>query len=252
MEKRPIVHLPTTAAYDRWAPVYDHDDNPLQALDDLELSTLLPEFLALLPKSPHKRAIRLVDLGCGTGRNTLKLLSLPNTHITGLDASPNMLNIARQRCISRLDSLAGGNRVEKVDFEIFDMLAAATVPDCARYADAVLSTLVLEHIPLAVFFGTAARLLVSGGYFLVTNMHAEMGAKAQAGFVDPETVTKIRPESFVYGVEEVVSEAVRSGFRIVGGIRERAVREEDLLMLGRRAAKWVGVKCWFGLVFEKV
>ncbi|MCJ1382010.1 hypothetical protein MMC17_005122 [Xylographa soralifera] len=252
MEKRNIIHLPTTAAYDRWAPVYDHDDNPLQALDDLELSTLLPEFLALIPRSPHKPTIKIIDLGCGTGRNTLKLLSRPNTHVVGLDASPKMLDIARQRCTSRLDQLVAGDRADKVDFEVFDILATTALPECARHADAVLSTLVLEHIPLAVFFGTAAKLLVSGGYFFITNMHAEMGARSQAGFVDPETGQKVRPESFVYSIEEVLAEAAESRFRVVKGIRERAVREEDLLMLGRRAEKWVGVRCWFGAVFERM
>ncbi|MCJ1437580.1 hypothetical protein MMC27_006967 [Xylographa pallens] len=252
MAKRNIIHLPTTTAYDLWAPVYDHDANPLQAVDDLELTTLLPEFLAFIPRSPHKPIIKVIDLGCGTGRNTLKLLSLPSVHVVGLDASPKMLDIARQRCTSRLDSLSAGDHAGKIEFEIFDMLATTTLPDCAQAADAVLSTLVLEHIPLAVFFGTAAKLLMSGGYFLVTNMHAEMGARSQAGFVDPETGAKVRPQSFVYGVEEVVTEAARSGFRIVGRTRERAVREKDLLMLGRRAEKWVGVRCWFGITFERV
>ncbi|MCJ1316011.1 hypothetical protein MMC15_001331 [Xylographa vitiligo] len=252
MEERNTIHLPTTAAYDRWAPVYDHDANPLQALDDLQLSTLLPEFLDLIPRSTQKSTIKIVDLGCGTGRNTLKLLPVPNIHVVGLDASPKMLDIARQCCTLRLDSLDAGDRAEKIDFELFDMLGTVTLPDCAQHADAVLSTLVLEHIPLAVFFNTAARLLVSEGHFLVTNMHAEMGARSQAGFMDPETGVKIRPESFVYGIEEVVAEAARSGFRTVGEIRERAVEAEDLLLLGRRAEKWVGVRCWFGVVFERV
>ncbi|MCJ1293729.1 hypothetical protein MMC34_005284 [Xylographa carneopallida] len=251
MQKRSIIHLPTTAAYDRWAPVYDHDANPLQALDDLELRSLLPEFLALLPRSPPKTPIKIVDLGCGTGRNTLKLLPFPNTHIVGLDASPKMLDIARQRCAAHLDSLPATDRAATIDFELFDMRATVVVPECVQRADAVLSTLVLEHVPLAVFFGTAAGLLATGGHLLVTNMHADMGARSQAGFVDPETGDKVRPESFVYGVEEVVSEAARSGFRAVGRVRERAVRGEDVRLLGRRAEKWVRVKCWFGVVFEK-
>ncbi|MCJ1421745.1 hypothetical protein MMC32_008111 [Xylographa parallela] len=252
MAERNIIHLPTTTAYDLWAPVYDHDANPLQAVDDLELTTLLPEFLALIPRSPHEPSIKIIDLGCGTGRNTLKLLSLPSVYVVGLDASPKMLEIARQRCTSRLDSVSEGNHAENIDFEIFDMLATAGLPDAAQNADAVLSTLVLEHIPLTVFFDTARRLLLAGGYFLVTNMHAEMGARSQAGFVDPETGAKVRPESFVYGVEEVVAEAANSGFRVIGKVRERAVREEDLLTLGRRGEKWVGVRCWFGVVFERV
>ncbi|KAI4140872.1 MAG: hypothetical protein LQ340_007780, partial [Diploschistes diacapsis] len=105
------LYLPTTAAYDRWAATYDTDSNPLQALDDLQLRRLLPRFVDLVHgehKPPGSSAQptdssdhpHVIDLGCGTGRNTLALLALlgRGSRVTGLDASAKMLAIARERC----------------------------------------------------------------------------------------------------------------------------------------------------------
>jgi ubiquinone/menaquinone biosynthesis C-methylase UbiE len=89
-----VRYLDTTAAYDLWSEVYDTDGNFLQALDNLEMQTLLPRFLSHIADPPPWK---LVDMGCGTGRTTLKLLSLPGSTVIGLDASPKMLDIAKGR-----------------------------------------------------------------------------------------------------------------------------------------------------------
>ena len=83
---RKVIYLPTTTAYDRWAQVYDSDSNPLQALDDLQLSTFLPNFLIMVSEASDGRPTTIVDLGCGTARNTIKLLPVPQSKIIGLDA----------------------------------------------------------------------------------------------------------------------------------------------------------------------
>jgi len=87
---------------------------------------------------------------------------------------------------------------------------------------------------------------------VITNMHAEMGRKSQAGFMDEETGSKVQGESFVYEVEEVLEEARRWGFELVGDVGERGVGLEDLetSVVGERGKKWVGVKCWFGMVLK--
>lgn len=248
--RRKMTYMPTTAAYDRWAQVYDTDANPLQALDDHELTTLLPDFLALV--EPQKQTgLRITDLGCGTGRNTLKLLAIPDAEIAGLDASEKMLEKARSRCRICLDSLPSGTKAKSIFLEQFDMLSHDEAPQCARNATAVISTLVLEHIPLPAFFSVAQSLLIDGGHLLLTNMHAEMGSISQAGFVDPESGEKLRPVSYAHKIEDVVAEARRCGFDVVGDVKEVAIEAELVEKFGKRAQKWVGVKCWFGVVFRK-
>ncbi len=51
----------------------------------------------LIPFSADK-PLQILEVGCGTGTNTLKLLKrFPNAHITALDLSPDMLAIARKK-----------------------------------------------------------------------------------------------------------------------------------------------------------
>ena len=141
--KKPALRMPTESAYDVWAPTYDTDGNFLQAVDDAELQSLLPRFLARTlacyeagrsststststdnvertksssePAMQRKRkredhdrhsekpTLRIVDLGCGTGRNTVKMLAHPwpadlRVRIVGLDFSGEMLDVARRKC----------------------------------------------------------------------------------------------------------------------------------------------------------
>ncbi|KAL8954234.1 MAG: hypothetical protein Q9183_007251, partial [Haloplaca sp. 2 TL-2023] len=53
--------------YNQWASTYDTDGNFLQALDSMMMQHLLQDFKATLPPLSKQR---LIDLGCGTGRNT--------------------------------------------------------------------------------------------------------------------------------------------------------------------------------------
>ncbi|KAK0719492.1 putative methyltransferase [Lasiosphaeris hirsuta] len=235
-----IKYLDTATAYDLWSSVYDTDSNFLQALDSLEMISLLPR-LTFLIASP--KPWKLVDLGCGTGRNTVHLVTLPDVEVVGLDLSPKMLEVAR----GRLEAAAPGGGFS---LRVFDVSKpGGEVP---RGADAVVSTLVLEHIALGVYFEAAAGMLKDGGLLLVTNMHSEMGRISQAGFIDPHTGEKIRPKSYAHSVEEVVAEAGKNGFEVVEGFCERGITEENWQSFGPRAEKWVGVKVWYGGILRKI
>lgn len=248
--KPPIRTLDPTTAYDLWSEVYDTDGNFLQALDTIEMRSLLPTMLSRISTSCP---LKIVDLGCGTGRNITRLLDIPGSMVIGLDASPKMLKIARSRIdehmmqISRASESAQGARLE-----LYNMLSTCEVPSCALNADALISTLVLEHVPLSVFFEKASKLLKPEGLALVTNMHSDMGAVSQAGFVDPKTGQKVRTQSFAYRLDDVVAEARKRGFEVVGEILERAVDEKMSDALGVRARKWIGVTVWFGICLRKM
>lgn len=238
------------------------------------MRSLLPEFLSLveetMQKEKGKTTVRLIDLGCGTGRNTLQLLQtissrteeeeeedsvFQNAKIIGLDASTGMLDVARD-AISSFS--ATRNKSPDVTLSQFDLLEETAYNNDIEKGNGMISTLVLEHIPLNTYFSIAANLLQPGAYFLVSNMHADMGRLSQAGFVDPDTKTKIRPmRSYAHEIGDVLAEAARAGFEIVplrGGnpeVVERAVTEDILETVGQRAAKYVGVTVWFGVCFRK-
>ena len=163
-----------------------------------------------------------------------------------------MLDIARQRITA-----------QNVLFEHFDIpistdastAASITMPkNLSQGADGLISTLVLEHVPLSAFFHAAAALLRPGGVFLLTNMHSDMGGISQAGFVHPVTKIKIRPTSYAHTIPDVLNAAREAGFEVLGdeGMKEVAVTEDMVESLGPRGRKWVGVQCWFGGCLRKV
>lgn len=230
----------------------------------------------------------LVDLGCGTARTTVLFLTHPGATVVGLDASPAMLDIARQRCEERFRALPATQRADGCDIGLWDLLAEDEVreqalqhmllqgtsqhhPQQQRHrrlvheADLVTSTLVLEHIPLERFFRAAASLLRPGGQLVLTNMHADMGRITQAGFRNSDGV-KIRGRSYGHEVSDVLRAAREAGFEqgegqvvVEIGMREEDLSEEGALGEGKvnegarsAAGKWLlrGEKVLFGGVWR--
>ncbi|KAJ6109311.1 hypothetical protein N7486_001545 [Penicillium sp. IBT 16267x] len=282
-QNQPVEYIGTVEAYDKWAEVYDTDGNFLQKLDTIEMRALLPRFLERVNSQFQRQApdqqLKIVDLGCGTGRNTIQLLNAISTQranpslgapfaaqveLVGVDASPGMLEVARTAIQSATGNNGPGGEDVLVSLDVFDLLNPVSdtlLPTSLQGsgADGVISTLVLEHLPLKEFFENASAIMKSGAYFLVTNMHAEMGAISQAGFTDPQTGVKIRPTSYCHSIPEMLTAAKAAGFQVIdlvegggAGVLERAVDENLGEVLGARAKKWVGVKVWFGVCFKKV
>src|SRR5207245_3136111 len=76
----------TRAGYDRWAEVYDAEDNPLVLLEEEHIAPLLRGMAGLT----------VADIGCGTGRHTLRMASA-GAHVTAVDFSDAMLERARAK-----------------------------------------------------------------------------------------------------------------------------------------------------------
>ncbi len=81
--------------YDAWAPTYDEDIYATLRI------TGTARIAALLHRFTIDPAIRILDVGCGTGAAGTELHKLGFTTIDGLDLSPGMLEVARRRGIYR-------------------------------------------------------------------------------------------------------------------------------------------------------
>ncbi|KAK6339563.1 hypothetical protein TWF718_008964 [Orbilia javanica] len=246
------LHLPTSQAYDLWSEVYDTDGNVLQQLDDIYISTTLPGLI-----TPN---CTVVELGCGTGRNTLKLVEMGAGKVLAIDNSRGMLE--------KLSEKLGGEgegRVEtfEVDLNTFssDGVGITTHDGAAEFrkslrdkeVSGIVSTLVLEHLHLRTFFSLAASILPPDGWLLLTNMHWDMGVISSAGFLDPTTGKKVKPVSINHNKREILEEAGKWGFVVEGEMKEEGIRDlEHAKGFGRRAEKWVGVLMHVGVVFRRI
>ena len=175
--------------YDRWAPVYDHDANPLPALEEPHVHAALPDV----------RGLDVVDLGCGTGRHAA-WLAAAGARVTAVDFSSGMLACARRK----VDPAA----VRFVVHDLHDRL-----PVGKASFDAAVSGLVLEHLrDLPAFFRETRRVLRPGGRAVVSAMHPAMFLRdSRARFTDPDSGAIVAPGSVHYRFGEVVMAAAGAG-----------------------------------------
>ena len=202
--------------YDRWAEIYDVEENPVIGLEDPFVAEALGDVAGL----------DALDLGCGTGRHTMRLVGAGAT-VTAVDFSPRMLEAARAK--------PGADHVR---FVMHDMHQPLPLPAAAF--DLVVSGLVLEHlVDLRAFFGEAARVLRPGGRGIFSGMHPAMFLRGvQARFHDPRTGETVQPGSVAHSIADFVTAMLGAGFTLTG-LHEQA---PDAAFASRcaRAERYVG------------
>ena len=218
------VELPTQQGYDRWAAIYDDEDNPLVTLEHEHFEQVMKDVCSL----------RVLDAGCGTGRHSLSLAKR-GANVTAVDFSQRMLAKAR---------LKPG--LQDVEFLHHDLEMHLPFPD--QHFDRVVSALVVDHIhDITGFFAQLRRVCKSTGFVLITVMHPAMMLRGvQARFTDPATGCLTLPASRTHAVCDYVMAVLDAGFTIER-MTERVV-DEALVAKSERAGRYLG---WpMLLVFE--
>jgi SAM-dependent methyltransferase len=131
--------------YRDWAPTYDEPGNQLIDLEQ-------PVVHAILAGLPAGDAL---DAGCGTGRHAAELVRLGH-RVIGLDASPEMLAVAR-------------TRLPDADLRVGDL---TRLPMADGSVDLVVCALALVHVPdLRAALAEFRRVLRAGGHLVVSDPH---------------------------------------------------------------------------------
>ena len=180
------------AGYDRWPAVYDTDQNPMQALEGLAVREMLGNVAGL----------KVLDLGCGTGRHALRLAE-NGAVVTALDFSKGMLSEARRKPGADL-----------VDFLPHDLSEA--LPFAESEFDLVVSGLVLEHLDdLELFFSEIDRVVKPDARTIVSAMHPAMFLRgSQARFTDPISGDLVRPGSVDHKLGDMIMAAAKTDFEL--------------------------------------
>ncbi len=188
--------------YSAWAAAYDSDRNLTRDLDALVTRELLGAL----------RVRSILELGCGTGKNTA-LLAQIGAQVQALDFAPGMLARARAKL-----------RATNVTFTEADL----TQPwPCADQAvDLVVGNLVLEHIAdLGFIFAEVARVLAPGGRCLISELHPfRQYLGAQATFTQADA--QIRIPAYVHHISEFIHTAAAAGLTLTA-LHERWHAEDQ-------------------------
>ena len=178
-------------AYNIWAHQYDTNENQTR---DLDKKCTIETLNNLVFKN-------VLELGCGTGKNTEWLLNKAE-RIIGLDFSQEMLNKAEEKISDK-----------RVTFKKADLTKDWKIEN--NFADLITSSLTLEHIKnLNHIFSQANQKLNKNGLFFISELHPfkqYSGSKAQ---YETENGTK-ELEVYVHHISEYIDDAKNNGFQLI-------------------------------------
>ena len=189
---RIMTDQPVRLAYDRWAASYDEDRNATRDLDALVLRR------APLPLKGRD----VLELGCGTGKNTVHLAA-EAASVVAMDFSEAMIARAHERVVT--------SNVRFMKHDVRDPF-----PLESSCVDVIVADLILEHVhDLAPVYFEAARVLRPGGHLFVCELHPyRQLAGGQAHFLDRETGKTIYVDVHVHTVSEFVNGGIEAGFAL--------------------------------------
>jgi len=215
-ERTPGDVVPTDIGYNRWAEVYDAEDNPLVLLEEATIGPLIGNVAGL----------GVADIGCGTGRHSIRLATA-GAKITALDFSEGMLERARAK-----------PGAEAVKFICHDLTQRFPLEDALF--DRVLCCLVLDHIAdLKHFFGELRRICKPAGFIVISVMHPAMMLRGvQARFIEPVSGRRIYPQSQPNQISDYVMAAVHNQLQLEH-LTEHVV-DAQLSTSSPRASKYLG------------
>ena len=178
-------------AYNSWADQYDTNENKTRDLDRKSTIDTLNKY----------DFENVLELGCGTGKNTEWLLKKAK-RIIGLDFSQEMLNLAKSKITDN-----------RVDFEKADLTKDWEIED--NFADLITCSLTLEHIKdLNHIFRQADKKLKKNGLFFISELHPFKQYSGSKAKYETENGTK-ELEVYVHHISEYMDDAKNNGFDFV-------------------------------------
>lgn len=183
--------IPPRQAYNSWANQYDTNQNKTRDLEALALRETLAPF----------SFINCLEIGCGTGKNTVWLATKAK-QVTGVDLSEEMLQKAQEKISSHHVQFLQADITEEWSF--------------AKPAyDLISFSLVLEHIEnLDLVFRKLSQVIVAGGYVYLGELHPfkqYTGTKARFDTEDGRQVV----ECYTHHLSDFTQAAKRYGLELI-------------------------------------
>ncbi|HEV7332670.1 MAG TPA: class I SAM-dependent methyltransferase [Flavisolibacter sp.] len=176
--------------YNQWSDTYDEVENKTRDLEKRAGQTVLARL----------SFASVLELGCGTGKNTGWLSERAKQHFA-VDLSEGMLEKAREKVMS-----------QHVQFQQADITKPWNF--IAADVDLITCSLILEHIEdLRFVFYEAAKVLKTGGHFYICELHPYKQYTGSKARFETENGTQVL-ECFVHHVSDYTNAALENGFAI--------------------------------------
>jgi ubiquinone/menaquinone biosynthesis C-methylase UbiE len=190
-----VPELDPRAGYARWSATYDRPGNPLISVEQ-------PVVWALLDEVPVGRAL---DAACGTGRHSGRLAELGH-EVTGVDASPEMLDLARAH-VPPAQFLEGDLHDLPAEDDEFDLAVCALA---LGHCDDVRG-------PVAEL----ARAVRSGGHVVLSDLHPALSVSGGQALFEATDGSLAFVREHVHLVSEYIEAFAGSGLDVVRCVEPR-------------------------------
>ena len=178
-------------AYNAWSETYDTIENKTR---DLEAKALRESLLSA-------ELSDILEIGCGTGKNTEWLLTKAK-HLVAADFSAEMLAKAKEQITAK-----------NIEFRQFDLRGNWEFGE--QQFDLITCSLALEHIENIDFvFGQARGVLRTGGLFYIGELHPFKQYKGSKARFDTDSGV-FELECFVHHISEFFETAKKNNFKCV-------------------------------------
>jgi len=176
--------------YDKWSKTYDTNENKTRDLDSFASQQILKK----------QNYNRVLEIGCGTGKNTSWLSDICE-ELVATDFSSGMLDIAKSKITA-----------SHVQFQKADLTKTWELPE--NHFDLITCNLVLEHIEkLDPIFLEAKNKLIEGGLFFICEYHPfRQYQSKQARFEIDGQVHQV--EAFTHHISEFISSAKKHELKL--------------------------------------
>jgi SAM-dependent methyltransferase len=239
------------------------------AVNEQQLAHMLPPLLMDLhgqvaeDHKDHEEPLSILDLDCDAGHDTLTLACLTRSwrkpvQLEGWDRDKEKLEIATIRC----KDVHWENSNSSVTFNHVShwgrlQKRLPILPYFRHMYDFVLSSLMMQRLPLDLFFRGIEGLLGRDGVALVTCVHPDFGATERGSIGSEDEKGGLMEEvRSMHSMKDVLEAAARSGLTLQGVVKEAKLSMDVVQRLEHSqrevAREWVGRKIWFGIVFQRI
>ncbi len=195
-----------------WAATYDNDPNPLLALEEREMESLLPDL----------REAFVLDVACGTGRWLARLFRRGARRGAGLDLSAEMLRRADEKPALR-------GRILRAD--------CLSLPIRESVTDLILCSFAVGYIgELRGLAHELARVSRPGAEIFLTDFHpaGHLRGWKRACRYDGEI---IEISSLAHSIEQIVGAFEAEGFTLLDCLSPCLSESEKWIFEGRRKSR---------------
>jgi len=183
--------MSTQNLYNKWSSTYDEVENKTRDLEKFAGQQVLSSI----------QFERILELGCGTGKNT-KWLAKKAKHVLAVDLSEAMIAKAKEKVNEANVQFQQADITKHWDFVMHS-------------PDVITCSLILEHIEdLDFIFKQAGKVLQSGGQFYICELHPyKQYAGSKARFETEQGVQVL--ECFIHHASDYFEAAIKNNFTCV-------------------------------------